>query len=119
MSDQEDLTGIGELQALLGEGVSFSGKLTFTGRVRIDGHFDGEIRSDDVLIVGPSGHVSGTIHAGTVIVRGGALQGKVRAERLIELHAPAQIRADLLAPELYMDKGVVFDGKCTMLEPDA
>lgn len=113
---EQDLTGVGELQALLGPGSRFSGKLTFTGRVRIDGEFQGEIRTDDVLIVGPTGKVHATVEAGTVIVRGGQLSGDVRATRLVEFHAPAHVQADVLAPQLYMDKGVVFDGKCTMLE---
>jgi len=34
---KDDLTGIGELQALLGRGTKFRGKLTFEGRIRIDG----------------------------------------------------------------------------------
>ena len=38
-----------ELTALLGRGTEFEGKLTFFGRVRIDGRFSGEIRGDDVL----------------------------------------------------------------------
>ena len=113
---EQDLTGVGELQALLGPGARFSGKLTFTGRVRIDGEFEGEIRTDDVLIVGPTGRVNAAVEAGTVIVRGGHLAGEVRATRLVEFYAPAQIQADVLAPQLFMDKGVVFDGKCTMLE---
>lgn len=118
MSEQ-DLTGIGELQALLGQGAEFSGKLTFTGRVRIDGEFSGEIRTDDVLIIGPSGRVDAIIEAGTVIVRGGHVAGEIRATRLVEFHAPSQIQADVLSPQLFMDKGVVFDGKCTMLDsPD-
>ena len=41
-----------ELTALLGEGTEFEGKLHFEGRVRIDGAFRGEIRSDDVLVIG-------------------------------------------------------------------
>lgn len=117
MSEQ-DLTGIGELQALLGDGARFSGKLTFTGRVRIDGEFSGEIRTDDVLIIGSTGRVQANIEAGTVIVRGGHVSGDIRASRLVELHAPSQVQADILAPQVFMDKGVAFDGQCTMVEAE-
>jgi len=43
------LSGL-ELTALLGRGTRFDGKLYFTGRLRIDGNFSGEIRSEDVLV---------------------------------------------------------------------
>ena len=115
----EDLTGIGELQALLGEGASFEGKLVFEGRVRIDGRFEGEITSDAVLIVGPAGDVNAKIAVGTLIVRGGTVRGEVRAQRLVEIYAPARVEADIESPQLFLDKGAAFDGKCTMPEKTA
>lgn len=115
--DDRDLTGIGELQALLTQGVEFSGKLTFDGRVRIDGRFEGEIFSDGVLVLGPTAEVRGDISVATLIVRGAKVWGNVRAERLVELYAPAEIHADIASRQLYVDKGVVLDGKCITLEP--
>src|SRR4051812_17209558 len=46
-----------EITALLGRGTRFEGKLHFEGRVRIDGVFKGEIKSDDVLIIGDGAEV--------------------------------------------------------------
>jgi len=115
---EQDLTGIGELQALLAQGVTFKGKLTFEGRVRIDGHFEGEIFSEGVLILGSTAEVRADIDVGTLIVRGGSLWGNVRAQRLVELYAPAEIHADIAARQLFVDKGVVLDGNCAMLEPE-
>ena len=68
---ERDLTGVGELQALLGQGAQFEGTLVFQGRIRIEKHFTGEIRSDDVLILGPSAEVKANVQVGTLIVRGG------------------------------------------------
>src|SRR5687768_7505545 len=50
-----------EITALLGRGTRFEGKLQFEGRVRIDGAFKGEIRSDDVLIIGDGAEVDADI----------------------------------------------------------
>ena len=113
---ERDLTGIGELQALLGQGAEFEGKLVFEGRVRIDGKFKGEIWSEDVLILGPTAEVHATIDVGTLIVRGGALWGDVRARRLVEIYAPARVHGTIEAPQMFLDKGANFDGKCTMPE---
>ena len=49
---ETDLTGLSEINALLGAGTEYEGKLVFQGRVRVDGRFVGEIRGSDVLILG-------------------------------------------------------------------
>ena len=115
MADK-DLTGMKELQALLGSGTEFEGKLTFEGRVRIDGRLRGQIYGQDVLILGPSAEVHANVEVGTLIVRGGSLWGDVKAERLVELYAPAKVYGDIVTGQLYLDKGVTFEGRCTMLE---
>jgi len=107
------LTGL-ELTALLGRGTRFDGKLYFTGRLRIDGSFSGEIRSDDVLVIGDGAEVTAEIDVDTVIVRGGTVTGNVRARTAIELYVPARIIGNLRSPSIFIDKGVKIEGSCTM-----
>jgi cytoskeletal protein CcmA (bactofilin family) len=104
----------GEIHALLGKGTEFQGKLTFEGRVRIDGVFSGEIFSDGVLVLGESAEVRAEVEVGSLVVNGGSLWGNVRAKQLIEARAPARIVGNIEAPQLVIDKGVVFEGQCTM-----
>lgn len=113
---ERDLTGVGELQALLGQGAQFEGTLVFQGRIRIEGRFSGEIRSDDVLILGPSAEVKANVQVGTLIVRGGSLWGDVRASRLVEIYAPGHVYGNIEAPQMFLDKGAIFKGQCTMTE---
>ena len=68
-----------EITALLGRGTHFEGKLQFEGRVRIDGSFRGEIRSSDTLVIGDGAEVDAEIDVATVIIKGGNVQGNVRA----------------------------------------
>ena len=107
-----------ELSALLGRGTRFEGKLHFEGRVRIDGTFRGEIRSDDTLVIGEGAEVEGELDVATVIVRGGVVRANVRARRAIELHEPARVRGSLHAPEIMLGKGVQFEGSCRMAPMD-
>ena len=111
---QKDLTGLGEINALLGRGTVFAGKLTFEGRVRIDGKLTGEVFSEDVLILGDGAEVQAEIEVGTLIVRGGTLRGNVRATVLVEIHAGGKVHGNIHAPQVYLDKGCVFEGQCTM-----
>jgi len=115
----KDPTGIKELQALLGKGTEFKGNLQFEGRVRIDGKVTGQIAGDDVLILGPTAEIRADIEVGTLIVRGGTIWGEVKAKKLVELYAPAKVHGNIRTAQLYMDKGVTFDGRCTMLEEPA
>ncbi|MEM9189868.1 MAG: polymer-forming cytoskeletal protein [Myxococcota bacterium] len=103
-----------ELHALLGRGTEFRGKLAFEGRVRIDGKFVGEVFSEDLLILGREAEVEGQVDVGTLIVQGGIVRGDVTATQLIEVHSPARIEGTLTCPQLYIERGVTFEGKCTM-----
>lgn len=108
----------GEIHALLGRGTEYEGKLTYKGRVRIDGKFKGEIFSEDVLILGDGADVDvSSLEVGTLIVRGGTLRGNVIATQLIEVYAPSRVYGNLTAPQVYLDKGAVFEGQCTMGKP--
>lgn len=111
---QKDLTGLGEIHALLGRGTEFEGVLAFEGRVRIDGRFKGRVFSDGVLILGDGAEVEADVEVGTLIVRGGTLRGNVIARQLIEIHAEGRVHGDIAAPQIEIDKGCLFEGKCTM-----
>jgi cytoskeletal protein CcmA (bactofilin family) len=110
-------TGV-ELTALLGRGTRFEGKLYFTGRVRIDGEFRGEIRSEDVLVIGDGAEITAEIEADTVIVRGGTVTGNIRARTAIELYVPSRIVGNLWSPSIFIDRGVKVEGSCTMAPLD-
>ena len=103
-----------EITALLGTGTQFEGKLHFEGRVRIDGVFKGEIRSDDTLIIGEGAEVHAEIDVATVIVRGGSVHGNIRAANSIEVHSPGKIVGNLHSPSVFIDRGVQFQGSCRM-----
>lgn len=111
---KSDLTGIGEINALLGRGTQYEGKLTFEGRVRIDGTFRGEVRSEDTLVVGDGAELHAQIDVGTLIVRGGEVHGDIKAKHLVEIHYPAKVFGNIHTPQIFVDRGVVFEGQCTM-----
>ena len=52
MSAKDQVENIKDIKAYLGEDTIFSGTLTFNGAVRIDGRMDGEVHTDDTLIIG-------------------------------------------------------------------
>lgn len=107
-----------EITALLGRGTQFEGKLLFDGRVRVDGHFRGDIRGEDVLVIGEGAHIVGTIEVATCIVTAGLVEADIRARDAIELYSPATVTGNLHAPAIFIDRGVQFQGNCKMAPLD-
>lgn len=103
----------GDIHTLLGRGSEFDGKLTFEGQVRIDGKFNGQIFTKDVLVVGDGARITAEISAGTVIVNG-TVEGNIRATTGVELHPPARVKGTIEAPSIHMVKGVIFEGSTKM-----
>lgn len=117
LSPRARAASAGEINALLGRGTRFAGKLTFSGKVRIDGEFEGEVFSEGTLIVGEEGVVTAkTLEVGTLIVRGGVVRGDITARGAVEVYAPGKVFGNIAAVEVFIDKGVVFEGACRMLE---
>jgi len=108
-----------ELNAIVGSGTAFHGTLSFSGQVRIDGEFAGQILGGHLLVIGEGARVQGEIRAQHVIVLGGNVKADIFAADRIELYVPAQVAGDLRAPEIHMDRGVKFQGTCDLSEPSA
>ena len=102
-----------DLNALLGRGSAFDGKLTFEGTVRIDGKFTGTIVTSDTLVVGEGARIDAEITCGTIIVHG-EVHGNIKATSSVELHQPARVHGNVETPALMVAKGVVFNGQCKM-----
>lgn len=106
-----------EIITILGQGSAFDGKLTFEGKVRIDGEFSGEIRTEGTLVIGETAKVTAQIDAATVVVEG-HVEGDIRATALVELHGSAHVVGTLTSPSLEIQRGAVFDGRCSMKDRD-
>ncbi len=122
--EQASAAALVELNALLGRGTRYSGKLYFVGRIRLEGRFEGEIRcaeapEDGVLVIGEGAELDADIEVGVCIVTGGTVRANIRARHAIELHAPAAVFGDLHAPNVFIDRGVQFEGNCKMAPLDA
>lgn len=100
--------------SLLGKGSEFQGKLTFMGTVRIEGTFEGEVLSDDTLVVADGGVVRGKVDVDTLIITGGLVEAEVTARSTVELYPPGKLNGHVVTPSFQIEKGAVFLGQCVM-----
>lgn len=120
---KDDVSSIGReassnINALLGKGSEFEGKLTFEGTVRIDGRFNGEIFSEETLVVGEGAKLRAEINVGSLVLYGEII-GNVRAHHAVELHSPARLIGNIQTPALMIEAGVIFEGASKMENLDS
>ena len=97
----------------LGADALFKGELSFKGTLCIDGKFEGQIKTSDILIVSETGDIEADIEAGTVVCKG-RVKGNILASQKIEMHPKSKIIGDVKTPSLNIEIGAVLDGKCDM-----
>jgi cytoskeletal protein CcmA (bactofilin family) len=102
-----------QIKAYMGEDTVFNGSLNFNGTVRIDGKFDGQVVTDDTLIIGETGNLTAEISAGTIICMG-HVEGTLIAAKKVEIHENSRVVGNIKSPALYIELGGVLDGTCEM-----
>jgi len=103
-----------EVKAFLGEGTKFKGVLKFDGTVRLDGYIEGEIITNDTLIIGEKAHIVAELSVGAVISLG-KIEGNISASKKIEIRAKSQLIGNIKTPVLFIEEGASFKGQCEML----
>jgi cytoskeletal protein CcmA (bactofilin family) len=101
-----------QINAFLGKDTEFEGKLSFTGAVRMDCRFKGEILSGGTLIVGESAVIESDVRVSHMVISG-EVRGNIEAER-VEIRAPGKVIGNIRSPVLVIEEGVIFDGSCQM-----
>lgn len=103
----------GSLNAFLGAGTEYRGRLDFVGTVRIDGAFHGEIVSDGSLVLGREAVVHGQISVGTIFSNGSVV-GDVVASQKAVLQKHSTLEGSLCAPALVIEEGAALEGNVDM-----
>jgi len=103
----------GQMNAFLGKDTVFEGKLSFTGSVRLDGDFKGEVLTEGTLVIGDSAKIEADIHVSHIIISG-EIRGNIIASDRIEIKSPGKVFGNIQAPTVIIEEGVIFEGNCRM-----
>jgi len=103
-----------EISAFLGTATMYVGRLEFSGAVRVDGKFTGEIRSEGTLILGKDAQVQGQIYVQQLVLSGSISGDIIVADKTI-MHKSARLIGNLGTKTLIMEEGAVLQGKISML----
>jgi cytoskeletal protein CcmA (bactofilin family) len=103
----------GQVTAILDQGSTFEGKLSFEGTVQIGGQFKGEIFTKDTLVIAETAFIEAQVEADIIIISG-RVTGNLYARRRVIMHPPAIFKGTVTSPSLRIDEGVVFEGASFM-----
>ena len=102
------------ISTFLGPDASIEGTIEFTGTIRLDGNVKGKIYSDSgTVIVGETAIINANVIVDVAVIMG-EVNGTIDARDKIEVHPPGRVVGDIRSPEILIDAGVVFNGKCAM-----
>jgi len=104
-----------DFDTILSSDIDFSGTLNFEKPFLIRGKLSGDIIARGVLVVDEEALVEANIHGTKVIIRG-SVKGDVTASEKVEVTVTGKLVGNVMAPEIFMETGCVFNGRCTMTD---
>jgi cytoskeletal protein CcmA (bactofilin family) len=105
--------GFREVRTVLDQGTQINGKLSFAAPTRIEGRLRGEVRASDLLEVGASGVVHGSIWAKNLIVAG-EVRGQVFVSERVEIQPGGRLYGFVETRTFVITEGALFDGDIRM-----
>lgn len=100
-----------QVRAMLDRDSEVNGKLSFSGPTRIDGTLRGEVRASDLLVIGETGYVDGTVHAASLLILG-RVEGIVQGAERVEIGPRGVLIGAIETRTLVVHEGGVLDGDC-------
>jgi len=105
------------IDTLIGEHSHFNGELSFEGAVRVDGKFEGNIRStkEGTLIVSEAAQIIGEVDVPNLLLHG-TVRGNVRASKSLKIGPTGRLNGDVEYSVVSLAEGASVNGRCNRIE---
>jgi cytoskeletal protein CcmA (bactofilin family) len=107
-----------EVRAFLGKGAEFTGKLMFSGSVRIDGDFKGSVFGSGTLVIGVGAEVEADIKVDHILISG-HVQGEIEVKKGARIYSTGCLIGNVKTPLFSIEEGAFFEGSCSMTRSEA
>ena len=114
---QSDMLDDEDFDTVLSQDIDFSGDLSFEEPFLIRGNVSGNIDASGLLVIDENAVVNAGIKTSKVVIRG-FVKGDVVASEKVEITGTGTLEGDVTAPEISMEGGCVFNGRCSMRRPE-
>jgi len=110
-----DALELEDFDTVISPDIEFTGTLSFDKPVLIQGKVSGEINASSLLMIAEEAIVEANIRASQVIILG-TVKGNVLADIKVEVSVSGKLTGNVTAPEINMETGCFFSGRCIMTE---
>ena len=102
-----------DFDTILSPDIDFSGTLDFEKPFLVRGKVTGTINAQGLLVIDEAAVVEANITATKVIIRG-TVKGDIAAAEKVEITVTGKLSGNVTAPEIFMETGCYFNGRCSM-----
>ena len=120
MSDMKETVSLSSeiTETIIGAQTKFKGNVNTDKPIRIDGIFEGDIDSSDLVLITENGSVKGNIKCSEFQLFGKA-EGTADCAVLMQFAATGRFDGDISTPSLITVPGSIFNGNCKMVSESA
>ena len=101
------------VETAIGVDTVFKGSINTNKPIRIDGHYEGEINSDNLIIITETGFFSGEMKCRELQLQGKG-KGTVVCTELMQLSDTGAFSGNIATKDIILVKGSQIDGKIDM-----
>lgn len=101
------------VDTIIGLNVTLKGNLHNKGSIQINGAVEGEVKSEENVLVGDTAKIKGPVIA-KVIEISGEVSGIVEASERLEINPTGKVYGDINAKTLIIKEGATFIGSSAM-----
>lgn len=101
------------IETAIGAETVFKGNISTSKPIRIDGTYEGEINSDDIVIITETGSFKGNLKCRELQISGRG-EGTATCTELMEFAPTGKFKGDITTRNIVTCKETVIDGTLTM-----
>lgn len=103
------------ISSIIGKDLKIKGDLQFTGKARIDGKVEGNIRGD-CLLLSETARINGNVEVESLICQG-KIEGDIQIQNLL-VKTGGIINGSITVEDLLVESGGIINGEVTVPKPE-
>ncbi len=100
-------------ETIVGADVKIKGNLKSPSNIQIFGKVNGQVSSEADVLIGEGACIEGGVKGRKITISGEVL-GNIQASESLEITSQGKLQGDIEAPDLVIQSGAKFVGKCEM-----